>query len=271
MVLGVCRRILHHQQDAEDAFQATFMVLVRRGHSLNRPELLGNWLYGVAYRTAQKARASLARRRHHERQVQPMPPIEPSNELEASELRGVLDDELKQLPAKYRSPLVLCYLEGMTNEQAAHRLGWPVGSMSYRLARGRQLLRERLQRRRQMVPGLALTALLQQHASPAEVPVHLADATLRAAMDASRPRPISVPPVPLAPPSPAAQAASAAASHFRWRGVVAAVLLLVTGSAAAGAWYMAHGGSFGSASQGNTASAEAPAAGTSPSLPTCCH
>src|SRR5439155_19888776 len=111
-------------------------------------------LYGVAYRTAQKARARLARRRHHERRVEPVAPADPPDDLHVQELRIILDEELKELPAKFRPPLVLCYLQGMTTEQSARRLGWPVGSMSYRLARGRQLLRERLRQRQQALPGL---------------------------------------------------------------------------------------------------------------------
>src|SRR5262249_17926422 len=185
-VLGVCRRVLNHEQEAEDAFQATFLVLVRRAASIARPELLGNWLYGVAYRTAQKNRARLARRHYHERRVESMPPIDdPQAELCWKELRGVLDDELQHVPAKFRAPLVLCYLEGMTNEQAAQRLGWPVGSMSYRLARGREMLRERLQNRRQMLSAAILLFLLRQHAGPEDVPAELVDATLRVALGAS--------------------------------------------------------------------------------------
>jgi RNA polymerase sigma factor (sigma-70 family) len=202
MVLGVCRRVLNHEQEAEDAFQATFLVLVRRAGGLERPELLGNWLYGVAYRTAHKARARLARRRYHERQVQPMPAVEPPDPLQWQELRGVLDEALRELPGKYRAPLVLCYLQGLTNEEAARRLGWPTGSMSYRLARGRQLLRERLEQRRQMLPGMLVLALLKQHAAPEDVPADLAQATLRAAL--------GQPPDPLPPLWPVSTAATSA-------------------------------------------------------------
>jgi RNA polymerase sigma factor (sigma-70 family) len=198
MVLGVCRRVLNHEQEAEDAFQATFLVLVRRAASLERPNLLGNWLYGVAYRTAQKARARLARRRHHERRVEPMQPSDPPDDLQWNEVRGVLDEELQHLPMKYRTPLVLCYLEGMTNEEAARRLGWPAGSMSYRLARGRQLLRERLCQRRQVIPGVVLLSLLREHAGPQDVPESLARATLRAALSGADK---NVPPLPPLIPS----------------------------------------------------------------------
>jgi RNA polymerase sigma factor (sigma-70 family) len=200
MVLGVCRRVTNDAQEAEDAFQATFMVLVRKAGSLSRPELLGNWLYGVAYRIAQKARARLARRRHHERRVDPMLSADPDADLLWQELRSVLDQELKNLPPKYRAPLVLCYLEGMTNEEAARRLGWPAGSMSYRLARGRQMLRERLRDRRHTISGALLLKLLKANAGPEEVPAGLVKTTLDAALTASGRRPPIAPPVPTRTP-----------------------------------------------------------------------
>jgi RNA polymerase sigma-70 factor (ECF subfamily) len=144
LVLGVCQRVLEHQQDAEDAFQATFLVLVRKARSLSRPELLANWLYGVAYRTARKARVAARRRRSHEGRVVTLPAGDPVAALAEGELRAVLDEEIKRLPEKYRAPVLLCDVEGLTHEEAARRLGWPVGSMSSRLARGRELLRDRL-------------------------------------------------------------------------------------------------------------------------------
>jgi RNA polymerase sigma factor (sigma-70 family) len=144
MVLAVCRRVLHDAHDAEDAFQATFLVLVRKARFIARPELLANWLYGVAYRVAVKARANANRRSAHERRAGAMTSVGSAPERIGSELRAVLDAELSHLPEKYRAPLVLCYLEGKTNEQAARLLGWPTGSISGRLARARELLRERL-------------------------------------------------------------------------------------------------------------------------------
>ena len=239
MVLGVCRRVLNHEQEAEDAFQATFLVLVRRAGSLERPELLGNWLYGVAYRTAHKARARLARRRHHERRVQPMPPVEPDDPLVWQELRGVLDTELRELPSKYRVPLVLCYLEGMTNEEAAHRLGWPTGSMSYRLARGRQLLRDRLRQRQQRLPGMFLIALLKRHAGPEQVPPDLAEATLRRALgqDDRRLPPVLPPIVPtdVGEGTASRGAASPGMPQRRWGRLLLLAGLLAAGLTAVGA------------------------------------
>src|SRR5262245_46039862 len=114
MVFGVCRRVLGDTPDAEDAFQAAFLVLARRARSVSRPELLGNWLYGVAYRTALKARADAARRRARERQVPAVDVAESADEAARRDLRRVLDEELHRLPDRYRAPLVLCYLEGHT-------------------------------------------------------------------------------------------------------------------------------------------------------------
>src|SRR5262249_21171591 len=115
MGLGVCRRILHDPNDADDAFQATFLVLVRRAASLHRGSPLGSWLYGVAYRVALKARANAARRRERERQKVDMSHDHPFGDADRREVCAVLDEELAQLPEKYRAPLVLCYLIGKTN------------------------------------------------------------------------------------------------------------------------------------------------------------
>jgi RNA polymerase sigma-70 factor (ECF subfamily) len=182
MVFAVCRRVLHNGHDADDAFQATFMVLVRKAGSLTRPELLGNWLYGVAYRVAVKARCNALRRCEYERRSPAMSTVDPMLEVTGREMRSVLDAEMSHLPEKYRAPLILCYLEGKTNEEAARLLGWPTGSMSGRLARGRELLRKRLLRK-----GLALSAgifamLLSKNSAAAAVPASLFDCTVRGAV-----------------------------------------------------------------------------------------
>jgi RNA polymerase sigma factor (sigma-70 family) len=182
MVLGVCRRVLRHEQDAEDAFQATFLVLARKACSLEKPELLANFLYGVAYRTAQHARVRAARRCRHEREAASMAAARSDPDSFRQELRRMLDDELHQLPEKYRAPLVLCYLEGKTDEEAARLLGWPVGSMSHRLARGRQLLRDRLTGRLRTAPAALPAVFVTDPLEPAAVPPWLADATVRAAL-----------------------------------------------------------------------------------------
>jgi RNA polymerase sigma-70 factor (ECF subfamily) len=181
MVLSVCLRVLRHSHDADDAFQATFLVLAKKAQRLRRPELLANWLYGVAYRTALHAQQRAARRREREREAAKM--IAPSSDPESDsrELRCILEEELHRLPEKYRVPLVLCYLEGKTNEEAARMLGWPSGSMSYRLARGRDLLRERVEARLASLSILLPTMFLTDHLQPAVVPLFLARMTAHSA------------------------------------------------------------------------------------------
>jgi RNA polymerase sigma factor (sigma-70 family) len=182
MVLGVCRRVLRHAQDAEDAFQATFLVLARKAGSLEKPELLANWLFGVAFRTAEHARGKAARRNLHEKEVATMFAAIPQASDLDREVREVLDEELFRMPEKYRAPLVLCYLKGMTNEQAAEHLGCPTGSMSARLARAREILRTRLSSRLGVVPGMLMPLALPEISSAtAIVPDGLANATIQAA------------------------------------------------------------------------------------------
>jgi RNA polymerase sigma factor (sigma-70 family) len=181
LVLGVCRRVLHDAHEADDAFQATFLVLVRKAGSIGKRDSVGSWLYGVAYRTALKARTEAARRREHERKAVDMATAGPIGDMAWHELRPVLDEELNRLPEKYRAPVVLCYLEGRTNEEAARELGWTKGTVSGRLARARDLLRQRLTRRGlALSAGLFVTALAQQVALAA-VPAPLAGSTLQAA------------------------------------------------------------------------------------------
>src|SRR5215470_5427658 len=152
-VLGVCRRVLRHAQDAEDAFQATFLVLARKARSIARRGALGSWLYGVAYRVALKARDDAARRRRHERRAASRTEGQAAC-AEAGDAAGpVLDEEVNRLPDKYRQPVVLCYFEGKTYQEAARLLGWPAGTAAVRLARARELLRNRL-----TVRGVALSS-----------------------------------------------------------------------------------------------------------------
>jgi RNA polymerase sigma-70 factor (ECF subfamily) len=181
MVLSVSRRVLRHSHDADDAFQATFLVLAKKAHRLGRPESLANWLYGVAYRTALHSRQRAARRREREREAAKMiaPGSDPQSESE--ELRRILDEELHRLPEKYRAPLVLCYLEGKTDEEAARLLRWPISSMSHRLARGRDLLCERMESRLAGLSILLPTIFLADHLQPAVVPIFLARMTARTA------------------------------------------------------------------------------------------
>ena len=152
MVLGVCRQILGNRHDVEDTFQSTFLVLVRKARSIRVGESLAPWLCGVAYRTAQRARAVAAR--YHQADVDQIegPATSPADAAYHFDLRPLLHDELNRLPAKFREPIVLCHLEGKSHEEAARLLRWPVGTVSSRLSRGRQLLRSRLERR-----GLAVS------------------------------------------------------------------------------------------------------------------
>jgi RNA polymerase sigma factor (sigma-70 family) len=183
LVFGACRRILNDANDAEDAFQATFLVLVRKGATLRDPERLASWLYGVAYRTARKVRAKAALRTKSERQAGEMPTKsddKSNRDMTYEELQAVLDEEISKLPEKYALPLVLCYLEGKTNAQAAAQLGWPEGSISRRLSRARELLRSRLARRG-MAMSVALIAAVFAKPSSSAVSRELLVTTTRAA------------------------------------------------------------------------------------------
>jgi RNA polymerase sigma factor (sigma-70 family) len=183
MVLGVCRHILNQQQDAEDAFQATFLVLARKGRSIRSRNVLGRWLYEVAYRIALRAKTQAVRRRVHERQAVEMSPLACESELAWNELRPVLHEEVNRLPEKYRTPVVLCYFEGKTNEEVAQLLDWPVGTVKGRLARARDLLRSRLMRRGlALSAGFLMTALSENRVFAEIVPSRLIDATVRSGM-----------------------------------------------------------------------------------------
>jgi len=144
MVWGVCRRVLGNHHDAEDAFQATFLVLVRKAGSVREREMVGNWLYGVAHQTALKARSMRAKRRTREAQVTDMPDIVAPQQDAGRELQAVLDQELSHLPDKYRVAIILCDLEGKTRREVARQLGLPEGTLAGRLTRGRAMLAKRL-------------------------------------------------------------------------------------------------------------------------------
>jgi len=144
MVLRVCRGVLANSHDSQDAFQATFLVLVKKARSLWVRDSLGPWLHHVALRTASSARRSVARRRRHERLASKF--TDEIHSDRADELAGVLHEEIDRLPDRYRAPLVLCDLEGHTHEQAARHLGWPIGTVKSRQSRGRERLRQRLLR-----------------------------------------------------------------------------------------------------------------------------
>jgi RNA polymerase sigma factor (sigma-70 family) len=181
MVWGVCRRVLGNHHDAEDAFQATFLILVRKAASINSPKLLANWLYGVAHQTARKARATAVKRRARERQVTRMPePAAPEPDL-WNDVQPLLDQELSRLPVRYRVAIVLCDVEGKTRKEAARQLGVPEGTLAARVARGRVMLAKRLARHGLAVSGGALGAMLAQNEAPAGVPAVAVSSTIKAA------------------------------------------------------------------------------------------
>jgi RNA polymerase sigma factor (sigma-70 family) len=190
MVLGVCRRIIGNVHDAEDAFQATFLVFVRKAASLRQRELLGNWLYGVAYRTAMKSRAlnrRAARRADAvgRQVVDKLERVMSQDQLDPvdlwQELQPLLDQELNRLPDKYRVPVVLCELEGQARKAVAQQLGIPEGTLSSRLATARKMLAQRLTRRGVTLSAGSLAMLLSQSAASASVPPSLLTATVKAA------------------------------------------------------------------------------------------
>src|SRR5262245_15920213 len=182
MVLGLCRRILGDAHEAEDAFQATFLVLARKATSVIRREKVASWLYGVAYRTAKEARDRAARRRSREVRVSKPPRVEPAEVESSAELRSVLDQELARLPVRYRGPVVLCELEGLSRQEAARRLGIPEGTLSSRLARAKVELRDRLGRRGFAVGIVGISRSLVHEARPVALPQVLVESTVGAAM-----------------------------------------------------------------------------------------
>jgi RNA polymerase sigma factor (sigma-70 family) len=182
LVLGVCQRVLHHEHDAEDAFQATFLVLARKAGSIRSQESLAGWLSRVAYHIALKVQARTGQCHTHERKVADMRQADPRSSVTWQELREVLDKELQRLPTKYRAPLVLCYLEGRTRDEAAQELKCSVDSVKGRLERGRELLRTRLTRRGLTLSAILLGPGLAQQAASAAVGPALAAATVAGAL-----------------------------------------------------------------------------------------
>ena len=181
MVLGLCRRLIPDAHDAEDAFQATFLVLARKAGSLRARDVVGCWLYGVARRVAGKARTLAARRRGREQPLEDVP--DPASPVPVTDpgLAAVIDEEVGRLPPRYREPVVLCCLGGESHEQAARQLGCPVGTVKSRLSRGRELLRRRLTRRG-LAPAVAGLAVFLESTARAAVPVPLAVAVVRMAV-----------------------------------------------------------------------------------------
>jgi RNA polymerase sigma factor (sigma-70 family) len=183
MVLGVCRRVLRNSHDAEDAFQATFCVLMRKAGSVKPRERVGSWLHGVAYRTALKARALAAKRRAREKQMSDVPEPEAVPQAEGDDLKSLLDQEVARLPERYRLPIVLCDLEGKSIRMAMQQLAWPQGTVAGRLARARTLLARRLTQRGVAMTGGTLALVLAENACSATVPVQLTLSTVKHAIN----------------------------------------------------------------------------------------
>jgi RNA polymerase sigma factor (sigma-70 family) len=191
MVMSVCCHVLQNAEDAEDAFQATFLALARKADTVRDRRLVAGWLYEVAYRVAIRARATSVRRRDQERLGAAMTATTTDSRHESdvawAELRPVLHDEVNRLPDKYRLPIVLSYLEGKTNEEVAGLLDWPVGTVKGRLSRARDLLRSRLVRRGLALSAAFLCSSLSQGVVFGEVvPESLIDQTLNKVLRAQR-------------------------------------------------------------------------------------
>jgi RNA polymerase sigma factor (sigma-70 family) len=230
MVRGLCRRLLGDPGRADDVFQATFLVLARRPGSIRRRASVGGWLYGVARRLAHKAQRGEARRRRHERRAAEGRLRAPTPGAGWAELLAILDEELERLPEQARAPLLLCYLEGCTQDEAARFLGWSLGTLRRRLEWGRDLLRLRLTRRGATLSAGLFAALLAPRAATAAVPDCLAGDVARAAVAFAAGR---------APDSAAAALAQAACSTLGARTRKAVALLILTAGAVlagAGGW-----------------------------------
>jgi RNA polymerase sigma factor (sigma-70 family) len=242
LVLGVCRRVLGNVPDADDAFQAVFLIFVRKAASLSRPEQVAGWLHGVALRVARRARADRARR--HEREAPMVEPVAPVPPDDVGDLRRVLDEELERLPDKYRLPILLCDLEGMTLAEAARQLGWPKGTVAGRLSRGRELLRRRLTRRR-----LGYVLLLCPIGAD-EVPEQLVAATVEAAGGIA------------AAPKAAGLAAAVLRDWVRRKVSLGLVLILAAALLGASAW-----GAYAASVESRSPSPDDPS--SAPTAPSC--
>jgi RNA polymerase sigma factor (sigma-70 family) len=178
LVWSVCRRVLAEEHAAEDAFQATFLVLVRKARSVSKQASIRSWLHGVALRVALRARQQESLRRRREQET----PIRPPGEATWQEVRPILDEEIQRLPEKYRLPIILCYLEGQTNDEAARLLNCPRGTVATRLARARERLRSSLLRRGVSLSAGTLATYLTDNAMSAAVPSLLLAQTAKVAL-----------------------------------------------------------------------------------------
>jgi RNA polymerase sigma factor (sigma-70 family) len=186
LVWGVCRRILGSHHDAEDAFQASFLVLARKADSIVPREKLPNWLFGVAYHIAFKQRAGASSRQRREKQVVVLPEPQVSTRARSDECLGSLDRELRHLPERYRTAILLCELDGLSHQAAADRLGCPIGTLSARLSRARALLARRLKRRGLTVSAGGLSTLLAPTDASASPPSSIVSSLSQASVHFAR-------------------------------------------------------------------------------------
>jgi RNA polymerase sigma factor (sigma-70 family) len=236
LVRGVCERILRHAQDAEDAFQATLLVFARKAHAIRKQESVGSWLYGVAYRIAQKAKMNAAARHRHESRVAVPTLVQPPADVSWREFGQILDEELERLPEKYRAPLLLCYLEGKTQDEAARQLGWTPGTLRGRLDRGREHLRRRLTQRG-VTFSLGLCATLLAQKTAAAVPPSRATTIIHAATECMSSQATSAGGI---SPQAAALAEGAMQAMFLTKLKCTLVLVLLVSMLGAGAGVLTH-------------------------------
>ena len=197
MVLRVCRTVLRDAHEAEDAFQATFLILALKAGSIRGRDSLTSWLYSVAYNVAATARSSAARRRSHELKAAQTRSLAFTEDAQ-DDLGPVIHEELDRIPERYRTVLVLCCLEGLTQHQAAQQLGWPLGTVQSRLARGRERLRARLARRGLTPSSAVLMLPLSSEAAQVALPAALANSTVRLALTIGAARALAIGVVPVA-------------------------------------------------------------------------
>jgi RNA polymerase sigma factor (sigma-70 family) len=185
LVLGVCRQVLGHEQDAEDAFQACFLVLAEKAATIHREQSLAPWLHRVALNIARTAQAETTRRRALERHKLAVAPRGSSDEVAMHDWQPLLHQEVDRLPEKYRAAIVLCYFNDNSHDEAAWALGWPLGTVKGRLSRARDLLRRRLARRGLALSAGAVAAALGQPVAADPVPTALVGQTLKAVLSAA--------------------------------------------------------------------------------------
>jgi RNA polymerase sigma factor (sigma-70 family) len=258
MVLRVCRRVLNHEQDAEDAFQATFLVLARNTASIRKRDGVGAWLHGVAYRTAMKARRTAARRRRHEAQLQADRTLRSDEDSQRTaspswdDVQAILDEEIQRLPSRYLEAFVLCVLEGKSGAAAAAELQCKEGTVKSRLSRARQMLQRQLDRRGINLAIVLAAQSVARDSSQAALPAALAQTAIRLGFLVAAGSPAAG----VIPPHVAALAAGVSRAMFLSKTKITIIILLLAGVATAAGFL------FASASAGTLAPVNARPQGT---------